>query len=70
MYVAHSLSLSLLTINVFEMMSKNLYDRNAFQSEIMNFEHNFISFNDYLRVKASDRVIMRITAANDIKTPS
>lgn len=37
---------------------------------IMNFEHNFILFNDYLRVKASDRVIMRITAANDIKTPS
>lgn len=37
---------------------------------IMNFEHNFILFNDYLRVKASDRVIMRLTAANDIKTPS
>lgn len=39
-------------------------------SIVMNFEHNFILFNDYLRIKASDRVIMRLTAANDIKTPS
>lgn len=41
MYVAHSLSLTLLTINVFEMMSKNLYDRNAFQSEIYLYDYEF-----------------------------